>query len=289
MSEYAFSVVIPTRNRPQQLAACLQSFCRLAYPAGKWEIIVVDDGGDDSLTAVSHWLLDALPVRVVDVAAGGPAAARNAGAETAVFPYLAFTDDDCRVTPDWLQQLAAGFRETGADGLGGQTLNPAPHEDGMAASAWLVDFLYQHFRDAAGSGLLLVSNNAAYRVEAFWAVAGFDERYPLAAAEDMDLSRRMAQNGRVQRYWPAARVYHHHALGRWGHVRQQFRYGRGGYHFVQRQNAEAMTVGEGGTDEFYPALWRALRQSALPLRVQLLVLAGQVAYRVGQFAERVGG
>lgn len=288
MNEIVFSVVIPTRNRPQQLAACLQSFCNLDYPRGMWEIIVVNDGGTKSLTAVSPDLLRTLPLRIVEAPHRGPAAARNTGVRTAVNSYLAFTDDDCRVTPDWLRQLAAGFEATGADGLGGYAVNPIPQNEGMAASTWLVEFLYQHFRDAGGDALVLVSNNVAYRRQAFEAVGGFDEQFPLAAAEDMDLSRRMRDAGWRQRYWPAARVIHDHQLSRWGHVQQQFRYGRGGRIFLEKRRASHARIADDGRRGFYPALWRALCRSDLSLYARLLVLAGQVAYHAGQTTERMG-
>ena len=80
-----FSVVIPTRNRPAALAACLQSFCQLDYPAGDWELIVVNDGGNDSFTAVSPQLRQALPLKLLDATPAGPAAARNRGAACSKF------------------------------------------------------------------------------------------------------------------------------------------------------------------------------------------------------------
>ena len=40
----AISVIIPTFNRPRELANCLAAFERSNYPADQFEIIVVDDG-----------------------------------------------------------------------------------------------------------------------------------------------------------------------------------------------------------------------------------------------------
>lgn len=44
-SECAFSVVIPTCNRPVQLGLCLRALAAQDYPKNSFEIIVVDDGG----------------------------------------------------------------------------------------------------------------------------------------------------------------------------------------------------------------------------------------------------
>ena len=98
-----FSIIIPTKDRPEALFHCLESFTRLDYP--DWELIVVNDGGAESFANLPERLLEILPITLVDQEASGPAAARNYGASLASGDYLAFTDDDCRVEPDWLLQL----------------------------------------------------------------------------------------------------------------------------------------------------------------------------------------
>ena len=37
-----FSIVIPTYNRPEQLATCLQALTHLQYPRDRFEVIVVE-------------------------------------------------------------------------------------------------------------------------------------------------------------------------------------------------------------------------------------------------------
>ncbi len=276
-----FSVIIPTRNRPHALAACLDSFNALTYPTGAWELIVVNDGGSRSL-AVTDQLRSQLPLQFVTIAPSGPAAARNAGARLAQGDYLAFTDDDCRVSPDWLQQFERGFAQTGLDALGGQTLNPEADRRGAAASQFLIDFLYDYMQDKSGNALLLVSNNVAYRHQAFTAVGGFNQFFPLAAAEDMELSYRLATHGYRQAYYPAATVWHHHRLGAWGHVRQQFRYGRGACFFEQIKRQASYRTIRPTANSFYRSLAPAMRRACLPYRLCLLLVAGQIAFQVGK-------
>lgn len=276
-----FSVIIPTRNRPQALVDCLHSFTTLDYPAGAWELIVVNDGGEQ-LLAVSNQLQTRLTLQLVTIAAAGPAAARNAGARLASGDYLAFTDDDCRVSPDWLQQFARGFAQTGLDALGGQTLNPQAGRVGASASQFLVDFLYDYMQDQSGNGLLLVSNNVAYRREAFAAVGGFDESFPLAAAEDMEISYRLVQRGYRQAYYPPAKVWHHHRLSAWGHLRQQFRYGRGAYFFEQAYRPAERRAVRPVANSFYRSLNTAMHRACLRYRLRLLLVAGQIAFQAGK-------
>ncbi len=281
-----FSVIIPTRNRPQQLANCLMSFTSLVYPIEAWELIVVNDGGDSSFLAVKDELKASLPLQMLTIEQAGPAAARNAGAMVAAGEILAFTDDDCRVTPDWLSSLATGFAETGCEAIAGRTLNPQPHRAGMQASQFLVEFLYRHQRDENGRLLTFVSNNVAIRRCVFEANNGFDTTFPLAAAEDMDLSLRLVCDGHCLAYFSSAQVWHHHQLDAWGHVKQQVRYGRGGYYFVQKKETYH-DVTHVANDSFNRELWLALRQSDLQLKTRILVLFGQLAYRLGMVFERV--
>jgi glycosyltransferase involved in cell wall biosynthesis len=81
------SVVIPTRNRPGQTAAAVES--ALAQTLPPHEIIVVDDGSDEPLP------LSYPGVRVLRQAERrGAAAARNRGIDAATGTWVAFLDSD---------------------------------------------------------------------------------------------------------------------------------------------------------------------------------------------------
>src|SRR5689334_3533804 len=101
-----FSIVIPTYNRPRQLAKCLESLCRLTYPRDRFDVIVVDDGSPTPLAPVVEVFQSQLRIVVHRQSNGGPAAARNTGAARATGENLAFTDDDCAPESGWLHQFA---------------------------------------------------------------------------------------------------------------------------------------------------------------------------------------
>lgn len=83
-----FTVVIPTRDRPEMVSDAVRSV--LAQTVTDFECLVVDDGG-----TVPPPDIDDARVRVITRAtSGGPAAARNSGAATARGRYLTFLDDD---------------------------------------------------------------------------------------------------------------------------------------------------------------------------------------------------
>lgn len=279
----SFSVIIPTYNRPQALVHCLESFLKLDYPAGQWDLIVVNDGGTDSFTAVSDELKEALPVRLITKAHGGPAAARNAGAKMATGDFLAFTDDDCQVTQEWLTVFADGFADGRCQALGGHSLTPFTQNPAERAWQHLTDFLNLYMQDESGNALLLISNNVAYQREIFNELGGFNETFPLAAAEDMELSCRLLANGYQQRILAEARVWHYHHLTAVGHLKQQFRYGRGGYYFNQiLQAIPSKKLRKLYMQEsFYPSLWQSFRRVNLPLLAACLVVGGQYSYKLG--------
>jgi len=95
------TVVIPVRDRPDQLEALLTSL-------GGLSCVVVDDGSRDSgrtkdIAARAGATCICLPTN------HGPAAARNAGLDAAASPLVAFVDSDCRPPQDWLPQLIGHF------------------------------------------------------------------------------------------------------------------------------------------------------------------------------------
>ncbi len=272
-----FSVIIPTYRRPEPLHRCLEGFLRLDHPS--WELIVVNDGGDDSFALVDGALRARLPLRLIDAPHGGPAAARNTGSRVASGEFLAFTDDDCLPEPDWLKEMERGFAGRDVAALGGSCLNPFP--DSTPAIAWQVylDFLREYFRDAAGNALMLPTNNVVYRRDAFWTVNGFDESFPLAAGEDLDLSYRVVEAGFRQDYHDDARVWHYHRSTARGYLRQQYRYGRGTHDL--RKHVYGLTRLPRRTGEFYLQLARYLARARVPLGVWALCALTPFAHRWG--------
>ena len=231
-----FSIVVPTYERPAQLAACLAALRALERPGGSIEIVVVNDGG----TALGP--LDAggpdpgLAIRGLDQPNAGPAAARNAGAASALGDHLAFTDDDCLPDRRWLVAIDAALR-TAPDALvGGRTVNDAAGDVYADASQRLVDFAAGWF--AGGEeGRFFTSNNLAVSRDAFLAAGGFDARFRFAG-EDREFTDRWSAQGRPSLAAPDAvvRHAHHHTLRTF--LRMHFSYGRGAVGF-RRVRADA--------------------------------------------------
>src|SRR5512135_321602 len=134
-----FSVIVPTHNRPSQLAACLQAITEMDYPREGFEVIVVDDGGTASLGQIYHSFRGLLNLSFLRQERGGPAAARNTGVQHSRGRYLAFTDDDCAPSRDWLTRLQEHFAHAPEVLYGGRTVNGLAANPYSAASQAVID------------------------------------------------------------------------------------------------------------------------------------------------------
>ena len=115
MTGLRVSVVVPTRNRSSRLERLARALEAQALPASSFDVVFVDDASTDDTREVLEALAarTALDVRVISQPSRtGPAAARNAGWKATSAAVVAFTDDDCIPTPQW---LLAGLDALAAD------------------------------------------------------------------------------------------------------------------------------------------------------------------------------
>lgn len=220
------AVIVPSFNRPERLRGCLGALMALQGPAP--EIVVVDDGSTQPLAPVCAEF--GTRVRCLRQRNRGPAAARNAGVRATGAGFVAFTDDDCRPRPDWLARLTAAHRADAARLVGGRVENALDDNPYAAASQSLCDYLYEYFGAAAGEAPFFTSNNMGCDRATFERLGGFDESFPLAAAEDRDFGLRWRAAGGTLHYALAAVVAHGHALDFRRFWRQHANYGRGARH-----------------------------------------------------------
>jgi glycosyltransferase involved in cell wall biosynthesis len=217
------SVVIPTRNRPGPLAACLRALAA-SFPSDA-ETIVVSDGDSNDLGPVVAPFVEPLRLRLIRTGHRGPAAARNRGLEAAHGKIVAFTDDDCRPLSGWVTALASGVVLSPPRAVGGATYNGLP-SNAYADAAQLVLFpLAAHDRKNAGRERMLPSNNFAFPADALINLGGFDERF--RTAEDRELCRRWERAGYALGHIAEAVVQHDSPLNLMTFIHKFFAYGRG--------------------------------------------------------------
>jgi len=287
-----FSIVIPTYDRPEQLAVCIQACARLDYPRDRFEVMVVDDGGTTPLDEIVARFHDLLTLKLLRQENAGPAAARNRGASEAKGEFLVFTDDDCSPTPTWLQALALQFVASPDCAVGGQTLNALTHNLYSTASQLLISYLFSYYNAVPHAARFFPSNNLGFPTKGFRAIGGFDVTYPRAAAEDRELCDRWLHHGKRMIYAAEAVVYHANDLKFRTFLQQHFHYGQGAFSFHQVRATRVQDRIRLEPSSFYFNMLRYPFVSAQGVKAPLLMLllvVTQVANAAGFFRARAKG
>lgn len=221
------SVLIPTRNRPAQLTACLKALS-VSFPSDS-EVIVISDGGDRGVFPDFAELKDILNLRVMHIRHGGPSLARNRGLEVARGSIAAFIDDDCLPEPDWLERVASAVSFDPPTAVGGKTRNGLPSNPYATALQLILDLveLDRQLRDS--SPMFFPSNNLAFPTKSLSRLGGFNPEFK--TAEDRDLCRRWLRAGYRLAHASDAVLFHSPELDLTGLWHKFFAYGKGAAQF----------------------------------------------------------
>ena len=176
-----------------------------------FEVIVADQSDDFSILCARPELSDAR-VRVLHMDRGGKSRALNSAARVAKGRYLAVTDDDVIVEPDWLSAALHAFeRHKPCDAIQGKIspLGEKPGEDYVAPlqTKWAQGQPLSGITVWEGYG-----GNQIFTREAWVAVDGMDPRIGpgcrCCASEDAEILYRMFMRGLKIWYDPSVRVWH---------------------------------------------------------------------------------
>lgn len=195
------SVVVPTYDRPGRLGRLLDGLRAQTLGTDRFEVLVVDDASGPETTERLNIERATGTLRLTHLRQPfnrGPAAARNTGWRHASAPLVAFTDDDCVPTPEWLEALVAAA----ADDPGAIVQGPtAPDPTELAGSLVLA-------RTTSNTtlGPSFETCNIAYPVTALRSLGGFDERW--SVGEDSDLAWRALETGHRTVFAAGALVHH---------------------------------------------------------------------------------
>jgi GT2 family glycosyltransferase len=199
------TVVIPTIGR-DLLEGCLQSIAAgSVWPA---RVLVVDQSNNSAVADCVARLADAgLCVEHLHSRDQGAAAARNRGFERVTTRYVAATDDDCRVAPDWLERMVAHLRENSPGFVTGRVENLVLDDPFMAPSLMESAEPEVHSRPLLRRDPLY-ANNMGFAVETAHRIGPMDERACVRYAEDAEWSYRALRAGVPVRYAPDVVVRH---------------------------------------------------------------------------------
>ena len=238
------SVVLCTRERPDDLRGALNSLLRVDYP--DFEIIVVDNAPVTDGTARVVAAIDDPRVRRVVEPIAGLSTARNAGVRAARHDIIAYTDDDVVADPGWLRGLATGF--TRADGIacvaglvpsGELRTLPQAYFDWRVSWADNIEPRVYRLSDPPEDvplfpfqiGRFGTGANFAVRRDVIIDLGLFDERLGAGTAtrggEDLDIFFRVLASGHGLATEPSSIIWHRHRSDNDALLAQARGYGRG--------------------------------------------------------------
>jgi GT2 family glycosyltransferase len=212
------SVVVCTRDRPDDLERCLEALGALS--STPLEIVVVDNASGDDRT---RRVCEQFPVRYVEEPVAGQSRARNRGILETSGELVAFTDDDCVVDPGWLDDLHVELEDPLVQALTGyvgplELETPAQFlfesHGGFARGLERRVFHGVWANPALTSGQVGSGANSIFRRTVFERLGMFAEDLgpgtPARAADDNDMFCRILDAGYRIAFDPARVVWHRH-------------------------------------------------------------------------------
>jgi glycosyltransferase involved in cell wall biosynthesis len=216
------SVIVCTYNRAYALTPCLDSIAaslKAAAPV-EAEIVVVDNAStDDTSAVVKKWAeTSAFPLRLLHEPKKGLSAARNCALRGAQGELLVFTDDDCRLSVDYVAQaLRYDAADSGPVLRGGRVELGDPTDLPLTIKTDSAVIRWHQKRHPAGHKWLgdsILGCNMVLRRETAARIGFFDERLgagsPLPGGEETDYIFRAYFSGITIEYVPDMAVFHHH-------------------------------------------------------------------------------
>jgi glycosyltransferase involved in cell wall biosynthesis len=283
------SVVVATRDRPEQLRRCLESV--LALQTQPDEIIVVDNCPSDERT---RELVSTLPVRYLREDHPGASRARNRAIVESTADLLAFTDDDCTVDPHWLNGLDESFSDELVLAVTGY-IGPAELETEAQVLFEAHGGFEKHFErtvfdgttvsPSAAAGPSGASANIIFRRRAFEEVGLFAEDLgpgtPARSAEDAYQNYRVLAAGFRIAFEPSRIIWHWHRRELSGLRRILSDYTISGFAYTTRcllrhHDLSVAKIWAWWLGHFWGDLRRCIRRrdDALPLRIALAEIGG---------------
>jgi cellulose synthase/poly-beta-1,6-N-acetylglucosamine synthase-like glycosyltransferase len=217
------SILIPAKNQERVIERCMQSLTSLDYPKDRLEVIVVDGCSKDNTAEIAQ----KYGAKVVYDDGKGRCRAHglNAGIVHARGHYIAFTDPDCSVEPEWLTRALPYFRASKVGGVGGHCFAPQDASPLAEATNFVAYLTVSTLPKQPGAVPFIAGANSVYRAEAIKPLFPIPE---VVAGEDAVLSLK-ARDAKWQLIFaPEVVVWHNmHYTNLLGLFRQMQLYGTG--------------------------------------------------------------
>lgn len=170
------TVIVCTHNRQEYILDCIKSLIDQDYDRNDYSILIVDNASNDKTPEIVAELVksyDHTFIRVIQEDKIGLSHARNRGLSETSTPYIAFIDDDARVTKNWISTAKAIIEKYQPDIFGGPAYPIFP----SGKPEWFKDE-YGVRGDMGETGFItkgfIVGTNIFFRRELLIEYGGFD-------------------------------------------------------------------------------------------------------------------
>lgn len=209
------SIIVLNYNGKEHLEECFQSLIEMNYPKTELEIILMDNCSTDGSV---EYVKERFPFVTIICSSSnlGFTGGNNYAAKFASGEILVFLNNDTKVDPYWLKEVAEGFKKENVAIVACKTLNYYNKELYDSAGG-IISFLGRGYDLYAGEkdNLEKDCRNTSYacgaglavRREFFKEVGGFNPKY-FIYEEDVDLGWKAWLLGKKVVYVPTAVVYH---------------------------------------------------------------------------------
>lgn len=192
------SIIIPTADRQERVLSLLEKLKEQTLPPK--EIIIVDNGINPVKMHEPSYKITVVRTPQFRI---GPSRARNIGAKSASWDYLAFIDDDDLWEPNYLEMVMQCFQKTRADAVVGQLMRKNQNSQTIENYKQFPNKL-QDQRKVFYSNPGFGGSNLVIKRQVFLNLNGFDETMP--ASEDRDLLVRLILSHKKIISQPAAKA-----------------------------------------------------------------------------------
>lgn len=208
-------MIICTRDRCQQLARCLEAVRRIACQRS-WELIIVDNGSIDATRRIVENFIssDSPSTSYIYEPKPGKSNALNTGLSNSKGDILAFTDDDCYPSPEFLSAIYNVLRDPSVSYVVGRVMLHDPTDAPIAVNESMIPATYPGRSFLSGGLGFFGGGSMAFRRKILLDIGGFDPMFGPGSrfryAEDLDVVGRASAMGCEGRYCPDIVVRHHH-------------------------------------------------------------------------------
>lgn len=202
------SVIILTYNRSDLLKRCLNSLLvdQTSLPD---EVIIVNSGQEDVYGIIKDYA-PAPPIKIVKTDNVSLSSNRNIGINASSFELVAFTDDDCEVSHNWVETFRKVYTEENNIGsAGGRVLDVSGDRLSHRLDEIRMTINDYYSKRNAQHCYYFQTSNVCYSREAIRKVNFFDENITRKSAEDLSIGLKLLLAGYKNKHCPENFVMHY--------------------------------------------------------------------------------